>query len=109
MPDKKTTRTVPIKDGRAVFLGQEAGFYTISTGVAVAGAPADETMFAANLADPQESAIAPHETLTVDGRVAGEVGEFKIGVRREMWVYLLLAVLLLTTLEWLTFHRRVTV
>ena len=109
MPDKKTTRTVPIKDGRAVFLGQEAGFYTISTGTAVAGAAADETMFAANLADPEESAIAPREKLTVDGRVAGEVGEFKIGVRREMWVYLLLAVLLMTTLEWLTFHRRVTV
>ena len=109
MPDKKTTRTVPIKDGRAVFLGQEAGFYTISTGTAAAGGAADETMFAANLADPQESAIAPHDKLTVDGRVAGEVGEFKIGVRREMWVYLLLAVLLLTTLEWLTFHRRVTV
>jgi hypothetical protein len=109
MPDKKTTRTVPIKDGRAVFLGQEAGFYTISTGSAVAGGAVDETMFAANLADPQESTIAPHEKLEVDGRVAGEVGEFKIGVRREMWVYLLLAVLLMTTLEWLTFHRRVTV
>ena len=37
------------------------------------------------------------------------VGEFKIGVRREMWVYLLLAVLLVTTFEWLTYHRRVTV
>ena len=109
MPDKKTTRSIPIKDGRAVFLGQEAGFYTITTGALLAGGAEDATMFAANLADPAESAIAPHEKLSVDGRVAGEVGEFKIGVRREMWVYLLLAVLLLTTLEWLTFHRRVTV
>ncbi len=109
MPDKKTTRSIPIKDGRAVFLGQEAGFYTITTGAILAGGAEDATMFAANLADPAESAIAPHEKLSVDGRVAGEVGEFKIGVRREMWVYLLLAVLLLTTLEWLTFHRRVTV
>ena len=109
MPDKKTTRTVPIKDGRAVFLGQDAGFYTITTGSALAGGAEESTMFAANLADPEESAIAPREKLSVDGRVAGEVGEFKIGVRREMWVYLLLAVLLMTTLEWLTFHRRVTV
>jgi Ca-activated chloride channel homolog len=108
LPDG-TKRSVPIKDGRAVFLGQEAGFYKISTGSAQAGGAEDVTMFAANLADPQESAIAPHDKLEVDGRVAGEVGEFKIGVRREMWVYLLLAVLLVTTLEWLTFHRRVTV
>ncbi len=108
LPDG-TKRSVPIKDGRAVFLGQEAGFYKISTGTTQAGGAEDVTMFAANLADPQESAIAVHEKLSVDGRVAGEVGEFKIGVRREMWVYLLLAVLLVTTLEWLTFHRRVTV
>ena len=66
-------------------------------------------MFAANLSDPLESAITPREKLEVDGRMAGEVGEFKIGVRREMWIYLLLAVLLVTTLEWLTFHRRITV
>jgi Ca-activated chloride channel family protein len=108
LPDG-TKRGVPIKDGRAVFLGQEAGFYKISTGSAAAGGAEEVTMFAANLADPQESAIAPRPKLEVDGRVAGEVGEFKIGVRREMWVYLLLAVLLVTTLEWLTFHRRVTV
>jgi hypothetical protein len=98
-------RTVPVKDGRAVFLGQKAGFYTISTGPS-----ADESsMFAANLSDVQESSIAPREKLEVDGRAAGEVGEFKIGVRREMWIYLLAAVLLVTTLEWLTFHRRITV
>jgi Ca-activated chloride channel homolog len=98
-------RTVPVKDGRAVFLGQLAGFYKISTGSA-----AEETsMFAANLSDPLESTIAPHDKLEVDGRVAGEVGEFKVGVRREIWVYLLAAVLLVTTLEWLTFHRRITV
>lgn len=108
LPDG-SKRSVPIKDGRAVFLGQEAGFYKISTGATQPGGAEDVTMFAANLADPQESAIAPHDKLEIDGRVAGEVGEFKIGVRREMWVYLLLAVLLATTLEWLTFHRRVTV
>ncbi len=98
-------RTVPVKDGRAVFLGQRAGFYKISTGPS----PDETSMFAANLSDPQESAIRPRESLTVDGRLAGEVGEFKIGVRREMWIYLLLAVLAVTTLEWLTFHRRITV
>jgi hypothetical protein len=66
-------------------------------------------MFAANLSDVRESTILPHEKLEVDGRMAGEVSEFKIGVRREMWIYLLIAVLAVTTLEWLTFHRRITV
>ena len=98
---------MPVKDGRAVFLGQHAGFYKVSTG---GGGAAEETsMFAANLADPLESTIAPHDKIDIDGRVAGEVGEFKVGVRREVWIYLLAAVLLVTTLEWLTFHRRITV
>lgn len=98
-------RTVPVKDGRAIFLGQHAGFYKVST-----GPTAEETsMFAANLSDVAESTIKPHDKLEVDGRAAGEVGEFKIGVRREVWIYLLLAVLLVTAVEWLTYHRRITV
>ena len=103
--DAHETRTVPVKDGRAVFLGQRAGFYKVSTGT---GAE-ESSMFAANLSDPRESAITPAEKLEVDGRVAGEVGEFKIGVRRETWIYLLIAALIVTTLEWLTYHRRITV
>lgn len=98
-------RTIPVKDGRAVFLGQHAGFYKVSTGAAAE----ESSMFAANLSDPAESTIAPKEALEVDGRRAGAVGEFKVGVRREMWIYLLAAVLLVTTIEWLTYHRRITV
>ncbi len=104
-PSAGEKRTVPVKDGRAVFLGQQAGFYRIATGPSAE----ESSMFAANLSDPLESAIAPHDKLEVDGKEAGPVGEFKIGVRREMWIYLLVAVLLVTTLEWLTFHRRITV
>lgn len=101
-----TRRTVPIKDGRAVFLGQHAGFYTLRVGAAGAE---EVSMFAANLSAPEESAIAPVAELKVDGRSAGPVGEFKLGVRRELWVYLLAAVLVVTAIEWLTYHRRVTV
>jgi len=102
LPDG-TSRPVPIKDGRAVFLGQLAGFYKLSTG------PGETQMFAANLVDPTESAIAPVTELVVDGRAAGPVGEFKVGVRREIWIYLLVAALIVTAIEWLTYHRRVTV
>lgn len=105
LPDG-SKRVVPIKDGRAVFLGQLAGFYKLTTGVPGAE---ETTMFAANLQDPAESNIVARPEITVDGRPAGQVGEFKIGVRREMWVYLLLAVLLVTAIEWATYHRRVTV
>ena len=104
LPDG-SKQTVPVKDGRAVFLGQTAGFYKLVTGAA----DGETTQFAANLSDPIESSIAASPKLEVDGRLAGEVGEFKIGVRREMWIYLLLAVLIVTTLEWLTYHRRITV
>jgi hypothetical protein len=99
-------RTVPIKDGRAVFLGQDAGFYKVTTGPKDAE---ETTMFAANLSDPMESAIAPVAKLEVDGRTAGEVSGFSLGVRRELWVYALTILLALTALEWLAFHRRVTV
>ncbi|MRG91897.1 vWA domain-containing protein [Polyangium spumosum] len=102
MPDG-AKRDVPVKDGRAVFLGQQAGFYKLSTG------PDEVTTFAANLVDPAESEIKPATELVVGGRAAGAVGEFKVGVRREIWIYLLAAVLLVTAIEWLTYHRRVTV
>ena len=42
------------------------------------------------------------------GRPARSPG-FTLGVRREIWIYLLLAAALLTALEWVTYHRRVTV
>ncbi|HSN97225.1 MAG TPA: VWA domain-containing protein [Candidatus Nanopelagicales bacterium] len=105
LPDG-SKRVVPIKDGRAVFLGQHAGFYSLSVGPE---GSEEKSMFAANLSAPAESAITPVPELAVHGRPAGAVGEFKIGVRRELWVYLLAAVLLVTALEWLTYHRRVTV
>ncbi len=105
------TVRVPVKDGRAVFLGQHAGFYTLmAADPAVAGGqPSEQSMFAANLIDPQESHIAPQAELTVGDKQAGALAGFVIGVRREIWVYLLLGVLVITVIEWFTYHRRMTV
>jgi hypothetical protein len=99
-------RTVPVQDGRAIFLGQRSGIYTVR-----AGTDADkyETMFAANLVDPQESRIEPQKELAVGETKAGEVSGFTVGVRREIWAYLLFAVIAISVVEWLTYHRRVTV
>jgi len=105
LPDG-SKRTVPIKDGRAVYLGQHAGFYKLTTGQ---GGPDETTTFAANLSDPAESSIAPVAELKVDDRTAGAASGFRVGVRREVWIYLLAAVLLITAIEWFTYHRRLTV
>ncbi|MBL8743941.1 MAG: hypothetical protein JNK04_22690, partial [Myxococcales bacterium] len=68
-----------------------------------------QTEFAANLADPFESTIAPKKELTIGDKSAGEVSGFSVGVRREIWAYLLLAVVAISAIEWLTYHRRITV
>ncbi len=101
-PDKP--RTIPVEDGRAVFLGDKSGFYTLK-----ADNDTYETMFAANLSDPIESDIEPVKELKVGASEAGEPSGFSVGVRREFWVYILLAVIGISAIEWLTYHRRVTV
>src|SRR5208283_292075 len=99
------TQTAPVHEGRAVMLGEHAGFYELTSG----GKDGQTTSFAASLLDASESAIAPQDAPQVDGKVPGAPEGFHIGVRREIWIYLLLAVALLTALEWATYHRRMTV
>jgi hypothetical protein len=123
-PDGKTV-LIPVHEGRAVYLGDKVGFYEL-TMVPDGTSPAspergknvsnvtsssamDRTTFAANLLDVAESHIAAQDTLTVDGKTAGQLQGFRVGVRREMWIYLLIAAVLLTVLEWATYHRRITV
>jgi hypothetical protein len=111
--------TVPVHEGRAVYLGERAGFYKVIGGDgtdpsaagtgAASGAGGTVTTFAANLLDQDESAIGPAPELIVDGKKAGALGGFQIGVRRELWIYLLALAVLLTAVEWLTYHRRITV
>jgi len=115
------TQPVPVHEGRAVFLGQNAGFYELSLAqpgaqpAATTGNPTDVTQagtsvrFAANLLDDFESTIGPQEKLMVDGKEAGTVSAFHVGVRREIWIYLLFIAIAITVLEWITYHRRLTV
>ncbi len=97
---------LPVLQGHAVYLGQHAGIYKLSAGPV--GAVVDSG-FAANLSSIEESTIAPADELEVHGVAAGKVAGFKVGVRREIWIYLLLAVVVMTTIEWITYHRRITV
>jgi hypothetical protein len=106
---------VPVHEGRAVYLGERAGFYELAgteapdPSGALEAAAASKTAFAANLLDAEESAIEPAKELVVDGKTAGTLAGFQIGVRREIWIYLLLAAIALTAIEWITYHRRITV
>ncbi|HNS97197.1 MAG TPA: VWA domain-containing protein [Polyangiaceae bacterium] len=99
-------QTIPVLQGHAVYLGQSAGVYRMTAGPPDASV---QVAFAANLSDVQESTIAPLDSLEVAGKVAGPVEGFRVGVRREFWIYLLLGVVALTTIEWITYHRRITV
>ena len=98
--------TVPVKEGRAVYLGEEAGFYKLVAGT---GADAITSEFAANLSDLNESSITPVKELNLGKAHAEAVAIGAPGSKREVWVYLLAAVLGLSVIEWITYHRRVTV
>jgi hypothetical protein len=99
-------RAVPIQEGRAVTFGDRAGFYRLVTS---ADAVRSETEFAANLSNLDESRIEPQKKLALSGREAPPPSSGGGGVRREIWLWLLMAVLAISIIEWLTYHRRVTV
>ncbi len=103
------TETVPVHEGRAVYLGQRSGFYDVTTDPLPGGDAPQIVSFAANLLDAEESRIEPKPELFVDGKKAGQLEGFQVGVRREIWIYLLLIALILTVIEWATYHRRLTV
>lgn len=110
-PDDKR-HVVPVQEGRAVFFGTRAGFYKLQSPAGSVGPDGEhhaDVMFAANLVDPTESAIAPRPDLFVDGRKGTAVEGFHVGVRRELWIYLLVIAVVVSAIEWLTYHRRLTV
>jgi hypothetical protein len=100
------TRALPVEDGRAVTFGERAGIYRVTSG---GGDARMVTEFAANLSDLDESRISPQKKLSVAGHDAPPPSASGGGVRREIWLWLLAVVLALSVVEWVTYHRRVTV
>jgi hypothetical protein len=94
---------VPVRDGRATFVGTRVGYYEVS---APGGAP---RLVAANLASASESHLQVREQLVVGGQTVRAPEPGRAGVSRALWSYLLVVVLLLTLVEWWTYNRRVTV
>jgi hypothetical protein len=103
-PDR-VSHEIPAKEGRAVLFGERAGFYELRVG----SKDAPPSLFAANLVDAEESRIEPRASLDVDGAQAKPLRGFAVGVRREIWVYLVAVALALSVLEWISYHRRITV
>ena len=96
--------SVPVKENRAVYFGDQAGFFKLH----VEG-ESEPLAFAANLIDPLESAIEPRKELEFGKKRAEALGDFEPHAKRDLWLYLLLAAMALSLIEWITYHRRVTV
>jgi VWA domain-containing protein len=106
-PDGTISKT-PVLDGLATFYGTHVGYYDVS-----AKAPGGRVMaqieLAANLASPTESDIAPSAKLTLGGKQLEAPEAFAITHSRKLWIYLILLAIGFITVEWVTYHRRITV
>jgi hypothetical protein len=102
---KGAIHEVAAKEGRAVFFGDRAGVYELRTGTP----DSPPVLFAGNLSDPVESRLEPVKELKLGDAQAGKVEGLTFGLRRETWIYLVLFAALLSILEWLLYHRRITV
>ncbi len=120
-PNGKANRA-PITDGVATFYGSRIGFHEILAYATedrpeivdghvakTTAVPVASREIAANLASPEESDIAPASELALGGKTLTEPETFAVTTKRQFWTYLLLALLGLLAVEWLTYHRRITV
>lgn len=97
-------RPLVARNGFASFFGESVGFYELR-------GPDDEVVskFAANFVDRAESNLEVRPKLEFGGVEAPPPTGYAPGIKRELWTLLLLVALVLTFVEWFTFHRRVTV
>lgn len=105
-PDGTITH-MPVLDGLATFYGTKVGYYDLTAkanGKAIAS-----ISLAANLASASESDIAPSSSLTLGGKKLEPPEAFAITHSQKLWIYLLLFAAGLIVMEWITYHRRITV
>jgi hypothetical protein len=95
-----------VRKGELTLRGRDAGFYTLS---AVGDAQQFELQLAANLGDVEESRIAPSAEVSAALKKLPAPSGFVRGARQQVWGYLLLVVFALSLMEWVTYHRRVSV
>jgi len=93
---------VAVHDGEAVFVPMRTGLYRVTT-------PDGTSLVAVNLGQPEESMLEPAEAVEVAGATASRPPEMRAGVGGEIWLWLVMLAALIVVLEWLTYHRRITV
>lgn len=96
--------TFALNDSGALIYAQttQAGFYRVEV---LEGDNVIVTdRFAVNMFDPQESRIAPVESVTLGTTTVTEAAREEKG-QRELWEYLALLGLLILLIEWLYYHR----
>jgi hypothetical protein len=102
----------PIVDGIATFYADAVGFHRIAV-PAEGAAPGDEPLvsyeLAANLASSAESDIGPSTELTLGGKTLAAPDKFEVTRSERLWTALLLVMLIIIAVEWVTYHRRITV
>jgi hypothetical protein len=106
-PDGTITKT-PVLDGLATFYGARVGYYDV-TAKDGKGNPVAQIELAANLASPSESDIAPSTELSLGDKKLAAPEAFAITRSRKLWIYLILFAMALIVMEWVTYHRRITV
>ena len=109
-PDGKLTHT-PVIDGLATFYGSRVGYYDLAA-KAPDGSVLAHVELAANLASPEESDIAPSQKLTLGGKNGRQLAEpeaFAVTHSQKLWIYLIIFAAGLILVEWITYHRRITV
>jgi hypothetical protein len=106
-PDVAVTRT-PVIDGLATFYASRVGYYELAA-KAPGGGVLAKVDLAANLASAEESDIAPSAVLTLGGRRLTAPEAFAVTRSQKLWIYLVVLVAGLLLVEWITYHRRITV
>jgi hypothetical protein len=106
-PDGTVAQT-PVIDGLATFYASRVGYYDVAAQGAGGGTMA-QIELAANLASPGESDIAPSTELVLGGKQLAAPEAFAITRSRKLWTYLILLAMALIVMEWVTYHRRITV
>jgi hypothetical protein len=110
-PEGRSHR-VPVVEGFGHFQAGRAGFYEVDVpGQDGSRNGQERRLLAANLADAAESAIrpAPAGELVIGGQRLAPPEGFVRRPARAWWMLLLLFALALSLVEWVGYHRRVTV
>jgi Ca-activated chloride channel homolog len=108
-PDATKTRA-PIVEGVATFYASTVGFHQLEVPGDKEGAPPLASLeLAANLSSPTESDIGPSSELTLGGKKLEAPQAFAATHSQKLWLYLLFAGLFILAIEWVTYHRRITV